>query len=76
MKATLKDLILGGSDLDGYTYQADTWCVECGREIIKVSLLEVLMNLAECDTVLQPIFFGEAVTSQYCADCGERIPKQ
>ena len=85
LPARLKDLILGGPPgLNGYTYQADTWCVECGREIIKALVTAgSLMNLAEreiqdTDTIPQPIVFGEAATSQYCANCGTfigRIPK-
>jgi len=66
----------GGPGHDGYTYQADVWCVDCGREIIDDLARELKLcpvEHADSDDVPCPIFFGESDTAQHCADCGEYL---
>ncbi len=82
-KEAFQELTLSGPGLDGYAFQADTWCVECGREIIQDRLdqlqgegmVDFSPVLGDCiyrdtDTMPQPIFFGESDSSQYCGSCG------
>jgi len=68
---------LGGPGLDGYAYNADTYCIECGKQII-VDLVTAWEKLpdeipVDTDEFPQPIFFGESDIEQYCADCGEYL---
>ena len=70
---------MGGPGLDGYAYQADVYCVDCGRAILE--LMDTGGKLADPDSSAfsdterqpQPIFFGEADTAQHCADCGSYL---
>lgn len=71
---TKREALLGGPGLDGYAFQADTYCVECGRAIIHALNLETIPTHLHGDTdhVPQPIFFGEDTDGEtHCAECGE-----
>lgn len=76
---TLKDALLGGPGLDGYTYNADVYCVACGQEITRRVFAQfpngILWPFAQdSETVPQPIFFGESPDSpQHCGECGEYL---
>jgi hypothetical protein len=68
---TKADLLKGGPGLDGYAYQADIYCVDCGRAIIDAG--PEAITWPECESTEhtpQPIFFGEHEVPQHCADCG------
>ena len=66
-----KDAMLGGPGLDGYTYQADVYCVDCGRDIILKGPEEIEeFAFQDSEETPQPIFFGESDCAQHCADCG------
>ena len=73
----IHECTLGGPGLDGYAYNADVWCVDCGRKIIRSIAKEIAPMLENTDDwrftssehVPQPIFFGESDCKQYCADC-------
>lgn len=70
---------LGGPGLDGYSYQADIYCVDCGEDIIETLADKVAPQLENTDNPLfsdsevlpQPVFFGEADDKQHCGSCGE-----
>ena len=70
--------VTGGPGLDGYVYNADVYCIDCGREIIHsiydgcprgMTGIE-FPEAGDSETVPQPIFFGESDTEQHCAECG------
>ena len=73
----LEDLLMGGPGLDGYTYNADVYCVECGKDIC-CELWERRerkpinwMDFCDSEQWPSPIFFGESPEfEQYCGDCG------
>ena len=69
-----KDALMGGPGLDGYAYQADVYCVDCGRDIIRKGP-ELIDELAfqDSEETPQPIFFGESDSAQHCAECGEYL---
>jgi len=76
---TPRDALLGGPGLDGYAWQADVYCVDCGREITR-KVFEArsgapvpFPEAGDSDTLPQPIFFGESDGAQHCADCGEYL---
>ena len=66
---------IGGPGLDGYAFQADVYCVEHGRELIREvlkanpSLTPDDLEWRDTDTLPQPIFFGESDTAQHCTVC-------
>lgn len=70
---------LDGPGLDGYSFQADVWCIDCGETIIKEIAHKVAPQLentsdplfSDSETLPQPIFFGEADNKQHCAGCGK-----
>lgn len=70
---------LGGPGLDGYSYRADVWCIDCGETIIKEIADKVAPKIedtsdplfSDSETLPQPIFFGEADDKQYCSSCGQ-----
>ena len=70
-----RQMLLGGPGLDGYAYNADTYCVPCGQRIIENLPREDYGDLDACDSeqVPQPIFFGEADSAQHCDTCGEYL---
>jgi hypothetical protein len=67
-----RDMLLGGPGLDGYAFQADTYCVPCGQAIIRALPQENYPDDLAGDSaaVPQPIFFGEHDRAVHCADCG------
>jgi len=81
----IREATLGGPGLDGYAYQADVYCVDCGRAIIEEIASAIVPRLRSLDDffrdselVPQPIFFGESDTAEHCGDCGEYLygPKE
>lgn len=71
----LEDFLLGGPGHDGYAYQCELYCVDCGQDIIRDLYDEDYEKLESEDTddSPQPIFFGESDISEYCASCGEYL---
>lgn len=77
----LRDATMGGPGHDGYAFQADVYCKECGRKICREIVASYpdhsLTDHSElpCDTndFPMPIFFGESDTAQHCAECGEYL---
>ena len=73
---TLRDALLGGPGLDGYMFNADVYCVPCGRAITREVFREKYPNGIEwplaqdSNTVPQPIFFGESDSPEHCGECG------
>ena len=71
---SLKDALMGGPGLDGYAYNADIYCVDCGREIVrevfdgKDCIGEV--EFFDSEKMPQPIFFGESECEEHCGNCG------
>jgi len=71
----------GGPGLDGYAYNADVYCVDCGEEITREIAAKVAPTLtgtddplfSDSETVPQPIFFGESDSAQHCGKCGEYL---
>jgi hypothetical protein len=74
---TLDRLLLGGPGHDGYAYNSDVLCVDCGKDAIR----ELFANgeykdgdNGDSDVHPQPIFFGESPDcEQHCANCGEYL---
>lgn len=71
------DMMLGGPGLSGYAFDADVYCVDCGRAIID-DLYEPDLDYADdacedTECVPVPIFFGESDGPEHCADCGEYL---
>lgn len=75
---TLHEALMGGPGLDGYVFEADVYCVECGQQLVR-DVLEPLGGVIEfpdagdSDTLPQPIFFGESDTAQHCGECSEYL---
>lgn len=77
----VRESCLGGPGHDGYAYDADVYCVDCGQAIIRDIACVVAPTLtgtddpsfADSGTVPQPIFLGESDTAQYCGECGEHL---
>jgi len=72
----LAELLLGGPGHDGYAYNADVYCVDCGQEIIRDLHKEGAYNngdSGDTDEFPQPIFFGECDCAQHCAECQEYL---
>ena len=67
------EMLLGGPGLNGYAFRADTYCVDCGQELIRIREQDEWCDLdaSDSEVVPQPIFFGEHDVAQYCAKCGE-----
>lgn len=69
---TKSDMLLGGPGLDGYAYQADVYCVPCGRAMIARlpdrDYSEV--EAGDSERVPVPVFWGEHEEPQHCAKCG------
>jgi len=75
---TLREALLGGPGLDGYAFNADVYCVDCGREIIRECFrgAESIEEPFNCDseTLPRPIFFGESPDcAQHCGNCQEYL---
>ena len=70
-----------GPGMDGFAYQADTYCIMCGEEIIRNIAPEVAPKLSGTDdpdfqnseVVPVPIFFGESDRVVNCNECGEYL---
>ena len=71
-KPKLSELLLGGPGHDGYAYNADVWCVDCGQDIIR-DIYDDATEFEDTDSFPQPIFFGESDCAQHCAECGEYL---
>ena len=79
-QALYAELAKGGPGHDGYAFDADVFCVDCGRAILHNQCMSGELDayldtpddimLRDTDTTPQPIFFGESDTAQYCSDCG------
>lgn len=68
---TLREALLGGPGLDGYAWNADVYCVDCGQAITRECF--ETHETREDDEVPYPIFFGEHEYAQHCAFCGEYL---
>lgn len=70
-----RDMLLGGPGLDGYTFNADVYCIECGRALIQALPREQYddVDARDSEQVPQPIFFGEHEIAQHCGECGEYL---
>lgn len=74
----IRECTLGGPGLDGYAYNAATFCEDCGEKIVREIAGKVAHKIADTsdpsfsdsEQVPQPIFFGESDTAQHCDDCG------
>lgn len=76
MKTKLEDLLLGGPGHDGYAYNADVYCVDCGQDIITELFNEGKYadgDSGDSNDHPQPIFFGESDYMQHCASCNEYL---
>jgi ribosomal protein S27E len=60
-----------GPGHDGFAWQADTYCVECGEHIVKSLTCLNVIDSGDSGQFPQPIFFGESDSEVYCADCGD-----
>jgi len=76
----LRAAILGGPGLDGYAYNADTYCVPCGRAICEALAEDGELaqpgspEFSDSERQPQPIFFGESPdNAQHCAECGHYL---
>lgn len=77
----IREATAGGPGLDGYAYQGDTYCIECGELLIFDLGANVIAEIwgtddplfCDSDTVPQPIFFGESDSGTYCAQCGDLL---
>jgi hypothetical protein len=71
----LDDLLMGGSGHCGYAFNADVWCVECGRDLVRLKWRNGdrpnNATFQDSNEWPQPIFFGESDVAQHCAGCGE-----
>lgn len=76
---TLADATLGGPGLDGYSYQADVYCITCGEAICAQLAADRSGapwdddEFRDSEILPQPIFFGESDQAEHCADCGEHL---
>jgi len=75
---TLKQALSGGPGLDGYAYNADVYCVDCGQDIVRAVFKAAQtpfddVRFCDSEELPQPIFFGEADSAQHCAECGEYL---
>lgn len=66
MTTELEQHLLGGPGLDGYTYNADTYCIDCGKDIIR----EQHKIGGELPS---PMFFSEFDYQPSCGKCGELL---
>lgn len=82
MTIALKDALLGGPGLDGYAYNADVLCVDCGHAAIEAVFdarramgQHELTDLeaGDSEVIPVPIFFGESDTAQHCGECGSYL---
>jgi hypothetical protein len=72
----LSDLLLSGPGHDGYSYNADVYCVACGQDIIRERYPHVKGDedaQRDSESCPQPIFFGESDHAEHCGGCGEYL---
>lgn len=82
---TLREALLGGPGLDGYAFNAEILCVDCGQDAIRAvfNALAAKQNIGaetvsideepfdqDTDTLPQPVFFGESDSAEHCGKCG------
>lgn len=78
-KPTLRGLLLGGPGHDGYAFNADVYCVDCGKAIIRElfaadKLPATLDECGDSERCPVPIFFGESPDCpQHCGECGAHL---
>lgn len=80
-KPTLRNLTMGGPGHDGYAYNADVYCVRCGRDIVNWLWAKGFCDRSppsedqaqDSERWPQPIFFGESDHAQHCGECGEYL---
>jgi hypothetical protein len=76
---TLRDALLGGPGLDGYAFNADTYCVPCGQAIAREVFDKYAggqvdwLTFTDSEQIPQPIFFAESDSAQHCGECGEYL---
>lgn len=69
---SLDDALAGGPGLDGYAFQADTFCIDCGREILRQLGADrdgrgwEELEFHDSAVLPQPIFFEPV---DYCGAC-------
>lgn len=80
-KRLYEEATMSGPGHDGYAFQADVYCIGCGRAIIR----EIVASYPEhsltdhseipCDSndFPMPIFFGESDSPEHCSECGEYL---
>ncbi len=80
MDANLRSALLGGPGLDGYAFNADVYCVDCGRETIRALHAEGKLpeegspEFGDTEHCPIPIFFGESPDwALHCGECGEYL---
>jgi ribosomal protein S27AE len=78
----VRECTMGGPGLDGYAYNADTYCIPCGEAIAREIAAKVAPTLtgtddplfSDSETCPQPIFFGEHPDrAVHCGECGEYL---
>ena len=81
-KDFLEAALKGGPGLNGYAFNADTFCIECAQDIIRKLPATTYGRLqgtddpafGDSDVVPQPIFFGECPERKvYCFTCREYL---
>lgn len=77
----IEQATMGGPGLDGYAYNAELLCIECGRKAIEEAAPAMAAIIASTDDpefrdsehFPQPVFFGESDVAEHCAVCGEYL---
>lgn len=76
---TLEQMLLGGPGLDGYAFNADIYCVDCGqgiiREVMETEYREGIPypDAGDSETIPLPVFFGESDSAQHCRHCAKYL---
>jgi len=60
-----------GPGHDGFAWQADTYCVECGADIVTALTVNNVIDSGDSGQFPQPIFYGESDREVWCANCEE-----
>ena len=67
---------MSGPGHEGYSYNSDEYCVNCGQDVITELFEDGQYKDGESydtETHPQPIFFGESDCEQNCCSCGEYL---